>query len=1203
MKIANILTGLLFLSVMSAFSAQKLPLADPFILYHDNTYYAYGTSDANGIVVYTSTNLHFWKKQSNLALHKNNSYADRWFWAPEVYCINGRFYMYYSADEHICVATSDSPLGPFVQDVKEPMLPDKAIDHSLFIDDDGKPYLFFVRFTDGNAIWMAELENDYKTIKTNTMKLCFAANTSGWEADMGKVSEGPFVLKNNGYYYLTYSANHFESQNYGVGFAYTSNLAGSWTKYSGNPILQKPNGLFGSGHHCLFRDKDNNLKMAFHAHRSATSVSPRETYITSVGFTNPPRGLNILTAGAYYQPLYIDDGSLDNYDVTIFSLLDEMVSYEAAALYPNFICRQQSSYDRRSVTPGVTNWFANDDGGGFIRTETNNGRTEKVLFEDTGAGAITRIWMTTFDRSGTLRFYFDENRNAGWTINAYDMLQAGLGLGTGWCQPHINNENGGKGGSSFFFPITYAQACKVTLEEPSPTFSTPRYYQFNYRKYPAGTKVEPFTPAVATTLAPEIQSVNYQLLNPPVFVGGDFTNNTKQLAAGDSLKIILPAGTNIVRRLQVLLSNYNSEYYPQLMRALVLKAAFDGVQTVWAPLSDFSGGGMGAPSVASWYLTSDGHGSIESRWAMPYQNHAEITLVNYSEQTVKVDLRANTNNYTWRANSLYFHTSWRQQNEIPLTNQWENCFDWNFATLNGRGVYCGDVLSLFNHSPRWYGEGDEKIYVDNETFPSHFGTGTEDYYNCSWAPVTPFQTPFGGAPRADDISSHGYNTFFRTRNLDAIPFAEKLKFDIEMLSWDPGMADYATTVFWYGDIEATAEGLSDEEEATRELPPTPPTAFDYVIPNSFEFEELTFVEKSSNIRTEIQTMTPFQGKWSKAKQLLCRDAQVGDYLLYRFAGYEPAKRYKIQIQGTKAVDFGILGFSVNGGSEQSVDFYNNGVIHTGVISLGSRNTPDAAGNFELKIRYIGRNVASTGNLIGLDCIQIMEADFEVPGAIEFETYNFTNILGFTNNFAQEMGAYPNGNWSKKTQRVFQGGKTGDYIAYRFGNLEALENYKITLYSTKGPDFARLTFSVNGEILPLKFDGFHELVHDAGGIKLGVFTADSQGAIDFCVHVTGTNPYSYYPYYIVGLDCILFEKQAGSSLKTLSDASGLTIYIQGRQLQVEGANIQNVSLYTLSGMLAERKENEPFAFILSDSGCYLAVINYENNLRKTVKIMI
>jgi GH43 family beta-xylosidase len=287
-----------------ALSQQKLPLADPFILCYENKYYAYGTSDPDGIVVYTSDDLKYWTRQPNLALHKNNSYADRWFWAPEVYFLNGQFYMYYSADEHICVATSNSPLGPFVQDVQQPMFEEKGIDNSLFIDDDGTPYLFFVRFTDGNAIWMAQLENDYKTIKTNTLHLCFAANTSGWEADLGKVNEGPFCIKHNGLYYLTYSANDYRSQKYGVGYAYTDNISGSWVKYSNNPILQKPEGLFGTGHHCLFTDKEGQLRMAFHAHHSETEVNPREMYTTSVSFV-PGSRRDVLTVSPEYQPAYI----------------------------------------------------------------------------------------------------------------------------------------------------------------------------------------------------------------------------------------------------------------------------------------------------------------------------------------------------------------------------------------------------------------------------------------------------------------------------------------------------------------------------------------------------------------------------------------------------------------------------------------------------------------------------------------------------------------------------------------------------------------------------------------------------------------------------------------------------------------------------------------------------------------------------------
>jgi len=94
-------------------------------------------------------------------------------------------------------------------------------------------------------------------------------------------------------------------------------------------------------------------------------------------------------------------------------------------------------------------------------------------------------------------------------------------------------------------------------------------------------------------------------------------------------------------------------------------------------------------------------------------------------------------------------------------------------------------------------------------FHSHFGTGTEDYFNCSWAPVVPFLTPYGGAPRADNVSSHGYNAFMRTSNLDIVPFNSKFKFDIEMFeltSWNCELIRY---VLWYGDLTTKGAPLNN----------------------------------------------------------------------------------------------------------------------------------------------------------------------------------------------------------------------------------------------------------------------------------------------------------------------------------------------------------------------------------------------------------
>jgi beta-xylosidase len=93
-------------------------------------------------------------------------------------------------------------------------------------------------------------------------------------------------MKRNGVYYMTYSANSYESQMYGVGVATATNIAGPWTKYANNPILQKPGKLVGVGHSAMFTDKQGKLRIVFHAHNSATQIHPRHMYISTVTFEN-----------------------------------------------------------------------------------------------------------------------------------------------------------------------------------------------------------------------------------------------------------------------------------------------------------------------------------------------------------------------------------------------------------------------------------------------------------------------------------------------------------------------------------------------------------------------------------------------------------------------------------------------------------------------------------------------------------------------------------------------------------------------------------------------------------------------------------------------------------------------------------------------------------------------------------------------------
>lgn len=212
--------------------------------------------------------------------------------------------MAYAANEHIGIAVSDSPAGPFTQpNGKAISQATKQIDPFVFIDDDGKKYLYYVVVADGgNRIYVAEMNEDLLSVKEGTAKKCIEA-TEKWENtdpaySNWAVTEGPTVVKHNNLYYLLYSANHFKSVDYAVGYATSTSPFGPWKKYGGNPVLhQSLTGQNGSGHGDLVRGKNNEWFYVFHTHFSAEKISPRKTAIIQVKFEKEPQtGIDKLVA-------------------------------------------------------------------------------------------------------------------------------------------------------------------------------------------------------------------------------------------------------------------------------------------------------------------------------------------------------------------------------------------------------------------------------------------------------------------------------------------------------------------------------------------------------------------------------------------------------------------------------------------------------------------------------------------------------------------------------------------------------------------------------------------------------------------------------------------------------------------------------------------------------------------------------------------
>ena len=260
-------------------------IGDPVILLENGVYYMYATySGATKFHVYTSTDSkHF--EDAGVCLSEKDTFAYECVWAPEVIKYNNKYYMFYSGRSfedklmHLQVAISDSPLGPFKDVSSEPLLKlnDKStIDAHPFIDEDGKAYMFFsmdcsTNIIDGkhiSQIYAIRLSKDLT--KTEGEMVFISSPSKEFELYSGPEwfwNEGPYVLKNKGRYFLTYSTNFYASKYYSVGCLVADNPMGPYVLQEEKANLAYvENEMSGPGHNAFFVDKDGTLKCVFHIH-------------------------------------------------------------------------------------------------------------------------------------------------------------------------------------------------------------------------------------------------------------------------------------------------------------------------------------------------------------------------------------------------------------------------------------------------------------------------------------------------------------------------------------------------------------------------------------------------------------------------------------------------------------------------------------------------------------------------------------------------------------------------------------------------------------------------------------------------------------------------------------------------------------------------------------------------------------------------
>jgi hypothetical protein len=277
-------------------SPVEITFADPSIYSENGKYYLSGTRGGSpaGFVLLESTNLTEWQLSTSdptgMILKKGDgSYGESGFWAPQIFKDNAQYYLTYTASEHVAIASSPTLNGKYTQNTIGSIDPDvKNIDSYLFKDEDGKYYLYHVRFNNGNYIWVAEFNMTTGRIDKRTLKQCLT-KTQSWEATPAYVSnpimEGPTVIKKEGLYYLFYSANHFQSIDYAVGYATATSPMGPWTKNPNNPIIHRSIvNENGSGHGDLFFNDQGNPYYVYHVHQSDSTVAPRKTRIVPLSF-------------------------------------------------------------------------------------------------------------------------------------------------------------------------------------------------------------------------------------------------------------------------------------------------------------------------------------------------------------------------------------------------------------------------------------------------------------------------------------------------------------------------------------------------------------------------------------------------------------------------------------------------------------------------------------------------------------------------------------------------------------------------------------------------------------------------------------------------------------------------------------------------------------------------------------------------------
>ncbi|HIJ73693.1 MAG TPA: DUF2961 domain-containing protein, partial [Candidatus Hydrogenedentes bacterium] len=577
---------------------------------------------------------------------------------------------------------------------------------------------------------------------------------------------------------------------------------------------------------------------------------------------------------------------------------------------PGEQCAQWSSYDRASVYDDVARkyvaWEANGDGDKYIREEDG----QLVLAEMEGPGCIWRIWSAR-PGGGRVRIYLD-----GAAEPAVDLPFKGYFDCTNepFTRPALVHYTAS--GANNYVPIPYQKSCKITADR-----NWGAYYHFTYATFPEGTQVETFARRLRPRDREALDTANDILSNCGTDPAGR-RNLAKTLQVkttvdpGKTTTVAEFEGPRAITAIRVKPFLPDPPADRAVLRQLALRITWDddAEPAVWAPLGDFFGTAPGTNHYQSLPLGITEDGWRYSYWYMPFEKRAVVALDNDScvPQTVEFEI-THTPLVKPRTNVGRFHAKWHADAFLPPEP--ERWIDWPMLKTEGRGRYCGVMLHVWNPKGGWWGEGDEKFFVDGEKFPSTFGTGSEDYFGYAWCNPTLFENCYHNQTISNN--NKGHVSVNRWHIGDNVPFQRSFEGCIEKYCANERPTRYACVAYWY----LAPDGTDRYEPASVEERMNWPEPEVYRAEGAVEGESLEVFAKTGGI-TLAQRLDPYEGEWSGNTQFWWYDNQPGN-ILDLLVPVDRDGKYQITLRLTNAPDFGVVQFYFDGEKlGEPIDLYH-----------------------------------------------------------------------------------------------------------------------------------------------------------------------------------------------------------------------------------------------------------------------------------------